>query len=70
MKQGLQVSHWYIEGIKEGRSLLDAQGTELVSVEERIINLMSTIKGFPASSPVGQMLRGELDFWKNQAKRK
>lgn len=37
--------------------------------EEELANLESTIKrGFDASSPVGQMLRGERDFWKNQLK--
>lgn len=70
MKQGLQVSYWYIEGIKEGRKCLDEWGTEGVSAQEQIDNIKETLKRFSASSPVGQMLRGELDFWKNQAKRK
>ena len=37
--------------------------------EDHIYNLRETIKGFAASSPVGQMLRGELQFWLNQVKR-
>ena len=60
------VDYWYLEGIKEGREILNKHGTELITIAERIENLKSTIKGFPASSPVGSMLRGELDFWKNQ----
>ena len=60
-----QVSEMYILGVKEGREVLDKHGLTL-SIEERLANLNSTIKGFAASSPVGQMLRGERDFWKHQ----
>lgn len=63
-----QVSQYYLEGIKEGRITLEAYGITDITIQERIDNLKRTIKGYPASSPVGQMLRGELDFWKNQAK--
>ncbi|QMP18235.1 hypothetical protein RpY1_023 [Ralstonia phage RpY1] len=63
------VTAEYLMGIKEGRDLLGKYGTESITIQDRIDNLKRTMKGFPASTPVGQMLRGELDFWRNQAKR-
>jgi len=58
------VSAEYIMGIKDARSYFDQHGgTDAVEV---LANLNSTIKGFSANTPVGQMLRGERDFWKNQ----
>lgn len=61
-----EVSTYYIEGIKEGRASLEKYGVIDFTAEERLANLESTIKGFAESNPVGQMLRGERDFWKNQ----
>jgi len=61
-----QISEMYIEGIKEGRLMFEKYGID--DAKEILKNLNNTIKGFPASSPVGQMLRGERDFWKNQLK--
>lgn len=58
----------YIEGIKEGRAYFDKHGG--VDAVDILANLNSTIKGFAASTPVGQMLRGERDFWKNQIRNK
>lgn len=63
------VTAEYLMGIQEGRELLRKYGTESITIQDRIDNLKRTMKGFPASTPVGQMLRGELDFWLNQAKR-
>ena len=60
----------YIRGVKEGREILEKYGTENFSIQERIDNLKSTLKGFSKTSPVGQILLGELDFWKNQLKNK
>jgi hypothetical protein len=60
------VSPYYIEGILEGRKAFERHGVSAACDELR--NLDSTIKGFDASSPVGQMLRGERDFWRNQIK--
>ena len=68
MKQD-QVTDWYLEGIKEGRRGLQERGISVLTTEDRIANLRSTIKGYAFSSPVGQLLRGELDFWKNQLKK-
>lgn len=62
------VTTYYLEGIKEGRKALEKHGTADISIADRIDNLRSTLKGFTGSSPVGQMLRGELDFWVNQQK--
>ena len=62
------ISAEYLAGIREGRERLTKYGAELTPADE-IQNLRSTIRGFAASSPVGQMLRGELDFWKNQLKK-
>lgn len=58
------VSHWYIEGIKEGRASLEKHGNAIAADE--LANLKSTIKGFRADTAVGQMLRGERDFWAHQ----
>jgi len=58
------VSEMYCEGIKEGRKALEWHGVEIAQDELR--NLNSTIKAFSANSPVGQLLRGERDFWKHQ----
>lgn len=64
------VTAEYIEGIKEGRKILEEYGTDVVSIQDHIDNLKATLKGFSRSTPVGQMLLGELDFWKNQLKKK
>lgn len=56
----------YIMGINEGRERFEKHGLSIANDE--IENLNSTIKGFAASSEVGQMLRGERDFWRNQVK--
>ncbi len=62
------VSPYYLEGIQEGRAALTKHGMAIARDELR--NLESTIRrGFDAQSPVGQMLRGERDFWRNQLKR-
>lgn len=64
----IEVSPHYIEGIKEGRAAFERDGINIAQDELR--NLNSTLKGFAASSPVGQMLRGERDFWKHQLTRR
>ncbi|QKM47743.1 hypothetical protein B7760_01767 [Burkholderia glumae] len=61
------VSAEYLMGIKEGREMLEKFGTGVA--HDELDNLRRTIKGFPSYSPVGQMLRGERDFWLNQLKR-
>ena len=62
------VTAEYLIGIKEGRECFNKHGTELITIQERIDNIRSTLKGFSRSSAVGQMLLGELDFWTNQQK--
>lgn len=61
------VTQEYIMGIKEGREVFRKYG--LAIAPDALDNLRRAIKGFPASTPVGQMLRGERDFWLNQIKR-
>lgn len=56
----------YLMGIKEGRETLNKYGNNGITVQERIENIKSTLKGFSGNSTVGQMLKGELDFWNNQ----
>ena len=58
------VSEHYLDGIKSGREAFNKYGASIA--REELENLKSTIKGFSASSPVGQFLRGERDFWANQ----
>lgn len=61
------VTAEYLDGIREGRAMLRADPT----CDKRAIlaNVEATIKGFAASSPVGQLLRGERDFWRNQIRK-
>ncbi len=61
------VTAEYIEGIKEGRDYLKRFGAD--DAGAILDNLNRTIEGFDAQSPVGQMLRGERDFWRNQIKK-
>lgn len=60
------VSAEYCEGISEGRATFKREGMTFAA--EHLDNLTSTARRFEASSPVGQMLRGERDFWRNQIK--
>ena len=65
--QAQVVTAEYLLGVKEGRAMLEKHGADIALAE--IDNLNRTLKGFASSSPVGQMLRGERDFWMNQARR-
>lgn len=60
------VTQEYLMGIREGRQALRTYGMSVASAH--LDNLNRTNKNFDASSPVGQMLRGERDFWRNQIK--
>ena len=57
----------YIDGIKEGREVFKREG--MSNAAAHLDNLNRTVKGFAAGTPVGDMLRGERDFWINQMKR-
>lgn len=62
------VTAEYLMGISEGRDYLKRFGAE--DAQAHLDNIERTIRsGFDASSPVGQMLRGERDFWRNQIKK-
>lgn len=62
------VTAEYIEGIKEGRDWLKRHG--MADAAAHLDNLTRTARTFDAQSPVGQMLRGERDFWRNQIKKR
>lgn len=64
---GQAVSAEYCAGIVEGRDWLNRYGMD--DAKARLDNLTATARTFAASSPVGQMLRGERDFWRNQIKK-
>jgi hypothetical protein len=70
------VSQYYIEGIGEGIAMWKAwkaQGmddAELPALAKaHLDNIKRTARTFDAQSPVGQMLRGERDFWRNKLKK-
>jgi hypothetical protein len=56
----------YLMGISEGREMLRRCGPGIARAE--FDNLTRTIRLFDSSSPVGQLLRGQRDFWRNQIK--
>ena len=62
-----QVTQDYLNGIREGRAWLRKYGA--VDAQAHLGNLTATARAFDAQSPVGQMLRGERDFWRNQIKK-
>lgn len=68
MSAGKTVTAEYLEGIREGRTTFKREGME--NAQAHLDNLVSTCRRFDASNPVGQMLRGERDFWRNQIKLK
>lgn len=61
------VSQAYLDGIREGRAWLREYGAG--DAQAHLDNLTATARTFDAQSPVGQMLRGERDFWRNQIKK-
>lgn len=62
-----QVTQDYLNGIREGRAWLRDYGMD--GAQEHLDNLTATARTFDAQSPVGQMLRGERDFWRDQIKK-
>jgi hypothetical protein len=60
------VSQYYIDGIGEGRAWFKQYGMDMA--EAHLNTLTRTARTFDAQSPVGQMLRGERDFWRNKLK--
>lgn len=61
------VTAEYLEGIREGRATFRAEG--MANAAAHLDNLNRTAATFAASSPVGQLLRGERDFWRNQIRK-
>ena len=69
------VTSSYLDGIRDGRALLKAWQAEgpvdvLALASASIDTLDRTCRQFDAQSPVGQYLRGERDFWRNQLKKR
>lgn len=63
-----RVTEEYLMGIMEARSMFREHGAE-IAIEE--LNALARLcKDFAASSPVGQMFRGERDFWRRVSKAK
>jgi hypothetical protein len=60
------VTAEYLMGIREGRETLRRCGVNVATQE--LDNLTRTCRMFGAQSAVGQLLRGERDFWRNQLK--
>ena len=60
------VSSSYCDGIVDGREVFKREGMSLA--KEHLDNLTATARTFDASSPVGQYLRGERDFWRHKIK--
>jgi len=58
------VTSEYLMGIREGRETLRRCGPGVANAE--LANLNATIRMFGSSNPVGQLLRGERAFWRNQ----
>ncbi len=61
----MQVTQSYLDGIAEGRALM-RQG---VTPADALPNLAALCRQFAADSPVGQLYRGERDFWRLQLKK-
>jgi len=61
------VTAEYLMGITEARKFMRAYPHINPAME--IDTLTATIKLFDAQSPVGQILRGQRDFWRNQLKK-
>ncbi len=62
-----KVTASYVDGIRDARLTFKAEGME--HAVAYLENLNRTIARFGSDSPVGQYLRGERDFWRNQIKR-
>jgi hypothetical protein len=60
------VTAVYLVGIREGRIVLRELG--ITCARDILAGLEENCCRFSAQSPVGQMMRGERDFWRNQMK--
>ena len=60
------VTSEYLDGIREGRLWFKQYGMDMA--QAHLDTLTRTARAFDASSPVGQLLRGERDFWRNKLK--
>jgi uncharacterized protein YodC (DUF2158 family) len=60
------VTEEYLEGMLEGRKWFKQYGMD--EAQAHLDSLERTARTFSASSPVGQMLRGERDYWRYKIK--
>ena len=56
------VTAEYLAGIREGRATFREHGISVAA--DALDTLAELCRRFDASSPVGQLYRGERDFWK------
>lgn len=61
------VTSSYLDGIAEGREYLNKYGAD--DAAAHVANLEACCREFGPSNPVGQLYRGERDFWRNQLKK-
>ena len=61
------VTAEYLDGIRDGRAWLKEYGLD--DAQAHLDSIERTARTFDASSLVGQMLRGERDFWRHQIKK-
>lgn len=67
---GQTVTAEYLAGIREGRDYLNRFGPDIAMQRDILANIRETLKGFGGrDNPVGQLLKGERDFWINQIKK-
>lgn len=67
-------SQAYLDGIVEGRQLLrawQAEGhTDVIELAKAsLVSLDRLCAMYGAQNPVGQMFRGERDYWRNKLKK-
>lgn len=64
---GQTVTAEYCDGIAEGRVAFREHGITIAA--DTLDTLNRLCRDFAASSPVGQLYRGERDFWRHQVKK-
>lgn len=64
---GASVTAEYLDGIREGRATLREHGIDVAA--DCLATARELCRRFPAASPVGQVYRGERDFWLNQLRK-
>ena len=63
----MTVTAEYLDGIREGRATFAEHG--LAVAPDCLDTLNRLCRQFAASSPVGQLYRGERDFWRKKMRK-